>query len=82
MESIDVSAAQAGTLATTQRMDLDAALAMLAPEARLCVVLAYSEGMSHAEISGAAGLALGTVKSHISRGSARLRELLKAYGDP
>jgi RNA polymerase sigma factor (sigma-70 family) len=74
--------AQAGTPATTQRMDLDAALAMLAPETRLCVVLAYSEGMSHAEISSAAGLALGTVKSHISRGSARLRELLKAYGDP
>jgi RNA polymerase sigma-70 factor (ECF subfamily) len=66
----------------TARMDLDAALAALPPDARLCVVLAYSEGMSHAEISESTAMALGTVKSHIARGAARLRELLQAYGDP
>jgi RNA polymerase sigma-70 factor, ECF subfamily len=44
------------------------------------VVLAYSEGMSHAEISENTALPLGTVKSHIARGTARLRELLQAYG--
>jgi DNA-directed RNA polymerase specialized sigma24 family protein len=27
-------------------------------------------------------MALGTVKSHIARGAARLRELLHGYGDP
>jgi RNA polymerase sigma-70 factor (ECF subfamily) len=64
-----------------ERLDLDAALATLPPHARLCVVLAYSEGMSHAEISDSTAMALGTVKSHIARGAARLRELLKAYGD-
>ena len=64
------------------RMDLDAALAALPPDARLCVVLAYSEGMSHAEISESTAMALGTVKSHIARGAARLRELLQGYGDP
>jgi RNA polymerase sigma factor (sigma-70 family) len=63
------------------RMDLDAALAALPPDARLCVVLAYSEGMSHAEISDSTAMPLGTVKSHIVRGSARLRELLQGYGD-
>lgn len=68
--------------ATLERMDLDAALAMLPADARLCVVLAYSEGMSHAEISESTALPLGTVKSHIARGSARLREILRAYGDP
>jgi RNA polymerase sigma-70 factor, ECF subfamily len=67
--------------ALAERLDLDAALARLAPDVRLCVVLAYSEGMSHREISESAGLPLGTVKSHIARGSARLRELLNAYGE-
>jgi RNA polymerase sigma factor (sigma-70 family) len=67
--------------AVAERLDLDAALATLPPDARLCVVLAYSEGMSHAEISDSTALPLGTVKSHIARGAARLRELLHAYGD-
>jgi len=46
---------------------------------RLCIVLAYAERMSHREIAAATDIPLGTVKSHISRGSARLRELLGAY---
>ena len=65
----------------TERLDLDAALARLPPDARLCVVLAYSEGMSHAQISESTELPLGTVKSHIARGAARLREILEAYGE-
>jgi len=63
-----------------ERLDLDAALAQLPAPARACVVLAYHERMSHREISEATGLPLGTVKSHITRGAARLRELLHAYG--
>lgn len=62
-------------------LDLDAALARLPPDVRLCIVLAYNEGMSHGEISQTTSIPLGTVKSHITRGSARLRELLEAYGD-
>jgi RNA polymerase sigma-70 factor (ECF subfamily) len=62
-----------------ERLDLDAALALLAPAVRLCVVLAYQEGLSHGEISSATGLPIGTVKSHINRGAARLREALKDY---
>ena len=64
-----------------ERLDLDTALAALPPDVRLCVVLAYSEGMSHAEISDSTALPLGTVKSHIARGAARLRERLQAYGE-
>ena len=60
-------------------MDLDAALARLAPQPRLCVVLAYEEGLSHPEIAALTGMPIGTVKSHISRGAARLRDLLTAY---
>lgn len=66
---------------TAERLDLDAALARLPPASRLCVVLAYSEGMSHAEISEATAIPLGTVKSHVNRGAARLREWLQAYGE-
>ena len=60
-------------------IDLDAALATLPPHTRLCVVLAHSEGLSHTEIAALTQLPLGTVKSHVTRGSARLRQLLAAY---
>jgi RNA polymerase sigma-70 factor (ECF subfamily) len=60
-------------------IDLDAALATLPPQVRLCVVLAHNEGLSHTEIAALAELPLGTVKSHVARGSARLRQLLAAY---
>jgi len=63
------------------QMDLEKALARLRPGERLCVVLAYGERMSHGEIRSATGLPLGTVKSHISRGTARLRQYLADYGD-
>jgi RNA polymerase sigma factor (sigma-70 family) len=66
---------------TAARMDLDAALATLPAHMRLCVVLAYNEGMAHPEIVKLTGMPLGTVKSHISRGAARLREILADYGD-
>jgi RNA polymerase sigma factor (sigma-70 family) len=67
--------------AAAQQLDLDAALAQLPADVRLCIVLAYSEGLSHGEISQTTSIALGTVKSHINRGCARLRELLHGYGD-
>ncbi len=69
----------AAAVSPAEAHDLDRALARLAPAERLCVVLAYSEGLSHSEISEAAALPLGTVKSHIRRGGERLRELLGAY---
>ncbi len=71
--------AAAGIVAGEQ-LDLDRALARLSGHERLCIVLAYNEGMSHGEISEATGLPLGTVKSHIKRGAERLRTLLQAYG--
>src|SRR5579863_3105506 len=67
------------TPATTEAMDLNSALSLLAPVVRLCIALSYHEGMSHGEIAAATQLPLGTVKSHIARGTARLRELLAAY---
>jgi RNA polymerase sigma factor (sigma-70 family) len=67
--------------AAAEQLDLDRALAKLTRSERLCVVLAYSEEMSHGEISAATGLPLGTVKSHVRRGAERLRVLLHAYQD-
>lgn len=66
---------------TAARMDLDAALSTLPPDMRLCVVLAYNEGLSHPEIVALTSLPLGTVKSHIARGASRLRETLSDYGE-
>jgi len=68
--------------AAAEQLDLDRALAKLAHTERLCVVLAYNEGMSHGEISAATALPLGTVKSHVRRGAQRLRVLLRAYQSP
>jgi RNA polymerase sigma-70 factor (ECF subfamily) len=62
-------------------MDLDHALARLAVPERLCLVLSYHEGMSHREIAELTEIPLGTVKSHINRGSERLRQTLSAYDD-
>lgn len=63
-------------------MDLDQALAALPTDVRLCIVLAYYEGMNHREIAESTDLALGTVKSHIRRGTKRLRDALSAYAAP
>jgi RNA polymerase sigma-70 factor (ECF subfamily) len=63
-----------------ERIDLDHALMQLSPDVRLCIVLSHAEGMSHGEVAAATGLPLGTVKSHITRGTAALRNLLQAYG--
>ncbi|HZF31579.1 MAG TPA: sigma-70 family RNA polymerase sigma factor [Gammaproteobacteria bacterium] len=65
--------------AAAESIDLDAALGTLPPQVRLCVVLAHNEGMSHTEIAALTKLPLGTVKSHVTRGSARLRQVLAAY---
>jgi len=64
---------------TGMGMDLDQALATLSNTVRLCIVLSYQEGMSHREISELTDIPLGTVKSHINRGTQRLQQVLSAY---
>lgn len=59
------------------RLSMVAAMAELAPDVRACVALCLADGWSHGEASVALGLPLGTVKSHVGRGRARL---LKALG--
>ena len=63
-------------------LDLDHALGALPDDVRLCVVLSYHERMTHSEIEDFTGLPLGTVKSHIRRGTQKLQEMLSAYLEP
>ena len=60
---------------TVAGVDLERALARLGPAERLCVVLAHGEGMTHTEIAAMTNLPLGTVKSHVLRGSEKLRRI-------
>lgn len=62
-----------------EKMALQAAMAELPADVRACVSLCLGDGWSHGEAAEALGLPLGTVKSHVARGRARL---LKALGGP
>ena len=55
------------------KVDLDRALATLGEEERACVVMCYATGLSHSEAAEALDLPLGTVKSHVNRGRAKLK---------
>ncbi len=54
------------------RIDVDAALATLAPEFRAAVVLRDLCDLDYAEIADALGIPLGTVRSRIARGRAAI----------
>ncbi len=56
---------------------LQAELLRLPPDQRLAVILCDIEGLSYDEIAASMGSSTGTVKSRISRGRARLRELVR-----
>ena len=64
-------------VAAEDRMALANAMATLTPDVRACVALCLADGWSHGEAAAALDLPLGTVKSHVARGRARL---LKALG--
>lgn len=66
---------------SAEGVDLERALARLGPAERLCVVLAHGEGMTHIEIVEATGLPLGTVKSHVLRGSDKLKRIYAVTDD-
>lgn len=63
------------------KLDLDAALATLSEPERLCVSLCHGAGLTQAEIAAALNWPLGTVKSHVTRGLARLRRRLEDADD-
>lgn len=73
---LDTSAALAG-----DRIDLARALSTLPDQQRICVVMCVAAGLSHREICDATGWPLGTIKSHVSRGVAALRQQMGTTED-
>lgn len=62
------------------RQALEAALSELPDDWRMVVLLSDVHGLSYPEIAETTGLALGTVKSRLSRARGRLRDVLMASG--
>jgi RNA polymerase sigma-70 factor (ECF subfamily) len=60
------------------RGEIERALLQLPEEQRLAVVLCDVQGLEYEEIAGVMRSNIGTVKSRLSRGRARLRQLLLA----
>jgi RNA polymerase sigma-70 factor, ECF subfamily len=57
---------------------LTTCLEALQPRQRQCIVLAYQGGLTHAEVAGATGEPLGSVKSWIRRGLTALKRCLES----
>ncbi|HEY2709048.1 MAG TPA: RNA polymerase sigma factor [Caulobacteraceae bacterium] len=62
------------------RLDLDAALRTLPAEQRAAVALCLGGDFSHAEAAAVLRLPLGTIKSHVQRGRAKLLAALEGPG--
>ena len=73
----DTAAPAAG--GSEARLDLERAMAKLAPAERASLTLCFALGLSHEEAAMALKLPLGTVKSHIARGREKLKILLAAW---
>jgi len=61
---------------STEQMDLEQALAQLNSDETAAISLCHSYGFSHREVSDILDMPLGSVKSNISRGKTKLKEIL------
>jgi RNA polymerase sigma-70 factor (ECF subfamily) len=62
--------------ASLARLDLEKAMARLAPAERAALTLCYALGHSHGEAAEILSMPLGTVKSHVLRGREKLKAML------
>jgi RNA polymerase sigma-70 factor (sigma-E family) len=65
-----------GAVGSDERLDLYAALAELPKRQREAVVLRYLGDQSEEQTAALLGLSVGSVKTHASRGLARLRQVI------
>ena len=70
-------APMAGAPAPEDRLALERAMASLPVEQRAAVALCLAADFSHAEAATILALPLGTLKSHVTRGRARLLQILE-----
>ncbi len=63
---------------TSERIDVDAALACLSPKLREVIVLNIYQGMRYQEVADVLAIPLGTVKSRINLALNALREIIHA----
>lgn len=79
LDSTESDAAGADDLISLmeQRSRVHAALSQLTTERRLLVSLAFLRDLTHNEIAELTGMPLGTVKSHLRRAFAQMREHLE-----
>ncbi len=63
------------------RLDLERAFAVLRPEERVALALAYAQDLTHEEAAEAAGWPVGTLKTHLLRGKEKLRQRLVPQED-
>ena len=66
-------------VAIARRLDVERALAGLPEAQRLALFHCFQLDLSHEEAAGVLGMPVGTLKSHVARGKARLREALAAW---
>ena len=81
--SCDMAAYLAGQAAAAvpmaARLDIENALARLPEAERVALSLCFTYGLSHEEAARATDQPLGTLKSQVARGKARLKEILAVW---
>ncbi|MGI5133864.1 SigE family RNA polymerase sigma factor [Streptomyces sp. CA-106110] len=82
----DLLPERADTADETTRVDerarLEAALALLPARQRTAVVLRYYQDLSESQVAEAMGCPLGTARSLVTRGVARLRQAMAETAEP
>jgi RNA polymerase sigma-70 factor (ECF subfamily) len=66
-------------IASAAKLDLEKALAQLAPAQRAALTMCFALGFSNEEAAASLNLPLGTLKSHVNRGREKLAAMLGAW---
>ena len=64
---------------STMKIDLERAMALLSDAERAAIVQCYHNDLSHEEAAYVLGCPVGTVKTHVLRGKAKLKRALAAW---
>jgi RNA polymerase sigma factor (sigma-70 family) len=80
-ENEEIEAEQCSVKQFHAQKDVEAAMQTLSAAQQLAIRLCYEDGFSHEETASIMGIPLGTVKTHIARGKAKLQTLLASWQD-